>query len=437
MMRRTGFVALIIFLALGFSGCWDRIEIEDVAIVGAMGIDKGQGDNVVVSLEITNPGALAIRTHAATSQSPVVSIVTRDEASTIRAAITNAQRRTPRRIVTGLIGTVVFGQSLAREGIGQYIDYLVRNARVRSSAVLATCDSGAGLLQRPFLSPLPSRTLAGLSESAPASGMTMTATITEFAAKLSEPGIEPITLHTVGRKTKDVQVKRQGEEVKQTDPAVMLEEPIDVDITLDGELPADSPVLSPYRESSSGEFVPGITIDIGIAAYRDDKMVGLLDGVEARGYLWATGKLEEGTVEVPDPGGSGKTIALSIIRSSASIKPVLDEEVVRMDVELHVDLETREGPLDTDMTNETLLQALEDSIDALILHEARATLNRVQKELKSDIYGFGNRVYRANPKLWAQLEPRWNDEVFPNLEVRLQVSSRVRAPGAAYGLSAR
>jgi spore germination protein KC len=432
-MRRLGLAALIILLALGSSGCWDSFEIVDVAIVGAMGVDKGQGDKVVVSLEIINPGALATGTQGAIAESPVVSIVTRDEATTIPAAITNAQRRTPRRISTGLIGNIVFGQSLAREGIGQYIDYLVRNARVRSSALLVTCDSGAGLLQRPFMYPLPSRTLAGLSQSAPAAGMTMTVTLVEFTAKLSEPGIEPITMHTVGRRTKDVQVKRQGEEVKQTDPSVMLEEPIDVDLTLDGELPDDSPVLNPYKEESSGEFVPGITIDIGIAAYRDDKLVGLLDSIEARGYLWTTGKLEQTTVEVQDPGGSGEKIALGVIRSSASIKPVLDQEVIRMDVELHVDLEAREGLLDLDLTDKTLVEALEESLNALILHEARATLNRVQKELKSDIYGFGNKVYRANPKLWEKLESRWNDELFPNLEVHIQVKTRVRAPGAAYG----
>lgn len=436
-MRRIGFVALIILLALISSGCWDTVEIEQVALVGSMGVDKGQGDKVVVSLEVINPGALATGIQGATAQSPVVSIVTRDEATTIANAINNAQRRTPRRISTGLIGTVVFGQSLAREGIGQYIDYLIRDARVRSSALLVTCDSGAGLLQRPFMYPLPSRTLAGLSQSAPASGMTITVTLGEFTAKLAEPGIEPTTMHTVGRKTKDVQVKRQGEEVKHTDPAFMLEEPIDVDITLESELPAESPVLNPYKEASSGEFVPGITIDIGIAAYRGDKLVGLLDSAEARGYLWTTGELEQSTVEIEDPRGSGKKIALRVIRSSASIKPVLDQEVIRMEVELHVDLETREGPMGMDMTNQTLLEAIEDSLDALIMHEARTTLNKVQKELKTDIYGFGNKLYRANPKLWAELEPRWNEELFPDLEVHFQVKSRVRAPGAAYSVSSR
>lgn len=116
---------------------------------------------------------------------------------------------------------------------------------------------------------------------------------------------------------------------------------------------------------------------------------------------------------------------------------MIDQEVIRMDVELHVDLETTEGPLDIDVSDQTLVRALEKSLDALVLHEAQATLNRVQKELKSDIYGFGNKVYRANPRLWEKLESRWNEELFPNLEVRFDVKTRVRAPGAAYGVRSR
>ncbi|HHY75449.1 MAG TPA: Ger(x)C family spore germination protein [Firmicutes bacterium] len=436
-MRRVGLLVLVFLMAIGFSGCWDSAEIEEVAIVGSLAIDKGEEGMIVVSLEVINPGALASGTSGAIAESPIVSVMTRDEAYSIPAAISSAQQRTPRRICTGLVNTIVVGQALALEGIGEYIDCFVRNATVRSSAVMTTCDTGAGLLQRPFMFPLPSRTLAGLYSTAPLSGMTKAVTVSEFLAKLSEPGIEPISLHTVGRKTKDVEVKRHGEDIKHTDPAIVREQPTDVYTNLDAELPPGSPLLDPYKESSSGEFVTATTINIGIAAYRGDKLVGFLDDYEARGYLWTVGKVEGGAVEIDDPGGSGKKIALSVIRSSSSIKPVLEQGALRMEVEIHVDLETRQLPMGTVVDSGSFLDALENALNALILREARTTLNKVQKELKTDIYGFGNRVYRTNPKLWAELEPRWNEEVFPDLEVNFTVKSRIRAPGAAYGVSTR
>ena len=426
-------------LSVSISGCWDRREIDEVGIIGSMGLDKGEGDKIVVSLEVINPRALSMGTLGTTQASPVVALVLRDEVDTIAEAISNAQRRTPRSLTTGQINTVIFGQSLAREGIGSYIDFLLRDAWIRSSIILATCDTGAGLLQRPLLDPISSRTLSGLARSAPGSGKTITVTLNEFAVKLNDPGIEPVTLHTAGRRTKDVQVKRQGEEVKQTDKAVMLEQPVDADVDIQSELPSDSPVLDPLTEAASGEFVLGMTINLGIAAYKDDRLVGLLDGFEARGYLWLTGELEQAAVDVPDPFGSSKQVGLDVIRASSSIKPVIDEATgsIKIEAELHVDLEASQFPAGTDLRDPGIIDALENSLDALVTREIRSTLERVQKEMKSDIYGFGNEVYKKDPELWAKLESTWNDEVFPNLEVVLDVQTRVRAPGSIYGLHDR
>ncbi|MGE5580291.1 MAG: Ger(x)C family spore germination protein [Bacillota bacterium] len=437
-MRPRGLVwaMVIVMLAASTSGCWDREELDEVGIVGAIGLDKGGDGQVIVSLEVVNPKALASAQTMGGDSAPVVAVVLRDQADTISSAIRNAQRRLPRTLTMGQVSSIIVGQSLAREGIGQYLDFVLRDARIRNSAVLATCDTGSGLLQRPLIEPIPSRVLLALSNTALAGGKTVRTTINEFTVKLAEPGIEPVTLHTAGRKTKDIQVKRQGEEVKQTDKAVMLEQPIEANVDIEGELPPDSPVLNPLKEAASGESVPGMTIDVGVAAYKGDKLVGLLDGAEARGYLWLSGDLREASVEVPDPFGSGKMVGLDVVRANSSIKPIFEggPEGIKMHAEIHVDLEAAQFQLATDLRKTGIIDALEQSLDALVTREIRATLERVQKEFKSDIYGFGYEVYKSNPDLWATMEHTWNDEVFPNVEVELDVVTRVRAPGAIYGL---
>jgi len=436
-LRRLALALAIVVLASSTSACWDRQELDEVGIIGAIGLDKGETGQVVVSLEVVNPKALASAVAAGGDSAPVVAVVLRDEADTISAALSNAQRRMPRALSTGQVSSIIFGQSLAREGIGQYLDYVLRDARIRNSAVIATCDTGSGLLQRPLIEAIPSRVLLALSQKALAGGRTVRTTINEFIVKLAEPGIEPVTLHTAGRKTKDIQVKRQGEEIKQTDKAVLLEQPVDVNTEIEGELPDDHPVLDPLREAASGELVPGMTMDIGIAAYKGDKLVGLLDGTEARGYLWLSGDLHETSVDVPDPFGSGKMVGLDVVRANSSIKPIFEGGPmgIKIHAEIHVDLEASQFQLGTDLRDPGIIEALEESLDALVTQEVRKTLERVQKELKTDIYGFGFEVYKSNPDLWATMEHTWNDEVFPYIEVELEVKTRVRAPGAIYGLS--
>jgi spore germination protein KC len=396
-------------LAASVSGCWDCEEIDDIGIIGSIGLDKGEGDKVIVSLQVINARALATSgLGGAGTTTPVVAVVLRNEADSIPHALASAQTRTPRALTTGQLNTVICGQALAREGIGAYLDFLLRDAKVRNSAVLATCDTGAGLLQRSMLDQLPSQSLLGLARSALAAGQTVRVTINEFAVKLAEPGVEPVTMHTAGRRTKDVEVKRQGEAVKQTDKAVMLEQPVDVDVTVQGELPSDSPVLDPLKEGGSGELLPGVTIDVGIAAYKSDKLVGLLDGPEARGYLWLSGDLKETSLDVPDPSGSGKMVGLDVVRANSKIKPVFEggPEGIKIKAEIHVDLEAAQFPLGTDLRQPGFVDKLEKSLDALVTQEIRSTLQRVQKDLKSDIYGFGYEVYKANPKLWATMEAR-------------------------------
>ncbi|HHW27492.1 MAG TPA: Ger(x)C family spore germination protein [Firmicutes bacterium] len=428
-------VVFALLSALTTAGCWDLEEVDEIGIIGSMGLDKGEEGRVIVSLEVINPGALASGTSGGATVSQVVAVVLRDEANTIAAAISNAQRRLPRRLTTGQVNTIICGQALARQGIGAYIDYLVRTADIRGSALLATCDTGAGLLQRPYLNPLPSRTLSSLAQAAIGSGQTVMTTLNEFAVRLTEPGIEPVTMHTVGRRTKDVQVKRQGEEVEQTEKSISVEQPVVVGRSIEGELPDDSPYLQPYKEAGTGELLPAVTIDIGIAAYRDDKLVGLLDDSEARGFLWIDGRLEQSALEVPDPTGSGEMMGLKVIRASSSIKPDL-KEGIKFNVEIHVDVEVAQAPLSLSFKDTRLVSALEDSLRDLIMREALTTLNKVQREFRSDIYGFGYQLYRTDPRIWQELEPKWNDEVFPNLDIQLDIQTRLRAPGSVYGIGA-
>jgi len=91
-------------------------------------------------------------------------------------------------------------------------------------------------------------------------------TLNEFVLRLAEPGIEPITMHTAGRHTKDIQVKQQGADVKQTEESQAIEQPTDVEQEPPSELGPGSPIADPYKESASGEFVSGMTIDIGSCA---------------------------------------------------------------------------------------------------------------------------------------------------------------------------
>ena len=52
----------------------------------------------------------------------------------------------------------------------------------------------------------------------------------------------------------------------------------------------------------------------------------------------------------------------------------------------------------------------------------------MQHKLKADIVGFSKEFYRKYPKQWKVIENHW-DEVFPEVEVNINVKAHIRREG--------
>ncbi|MEW6308758.1 MAG: Ger(x)C family spore germination protein [Bacillota bacterium] len=427
MTRRL--LPLLLAAVLTCAGCWDLVAVDQLAIVGSIGLDEVTPGKILVSLEIINPQALATGTALAATPAPISAWVLREEADSIPAALANIQRRTPRSLFVGQANTVIFGQELAREGVRDHLDYLAREFFLRRSVFVNTCDTSAGLLQRPFMLLLPSLTLGGLALHAPASGMTSPTTLNEFLRKLAEPGIEPVTTHTAGRKTHDVVVKLPGEEAKQDKPAIQREQPLESERNIPGELPDEHPALDPLVQGAQGEPLPGMTFLVGIAAYRGDRLVGFLDGPDARGYLWAVGQLQEAVLQVPAPGGTPGIVSLDVTDATVALRCVQSGGgLPRISLKLRANLQLSSAP--GGLATQNLQRELEQAAANLISAEVRRVLQLVQGELKTDIYGFGNLIYRKRPKVWQRYSADWNERWFPQLQVDVSVTATLANSGA-------
>ena len=56
-------------------------------------------------------------------------------------------------------------------------------------------------------------------------------------------------------------------------------------------------------------------------------------------------------------------------------------------------------------------------------------IDKVQHEYQTDIFGFGEMIYKRNLALWNQLELSWK-EIYPTVEV--EVSSTVHVVNTAF-----
>ncbi|GAB6933558.1 hypothetical protein JCM14719A_19110 [Calditerricola satsumensis] len=118
-MNRIGRIAaagrdasLCLLSLLLLTGCWDRVEINDLALVTAAGLDKGKGKTVKLSLQLAVPAAMpsvaggdggGLGGGGAGAGRPPTLVVSA-EGITIADAMTKLQEKLPRRIFWGTTG---------------------------------------------------------------------------------------------------------------------------------------------------------------------------------------------------------------------------------------------------------------------------------------------------------------------------------------------
>jgi spore germination protein KC len=81
-----------------------------------------------------------------------------------------------------------------------------------------------------------------------------------------------------------------------------------------------------------------------------------------------------------------------------------------------------------DLTIPQNIKLAEEAIETRIKDQVQTTIQLVQKNYKSDIFGFGAAIYQHQPQEWKQLKDHW-DDIFSTAEVYVSVDFKIRMTG--------
>ena len=159
----------------------------------------------------------------------------------------------------------------------------------------------------------------------------------------------------------------------------------------------------------------------GVAVFKNFKLVGFLDKKETGGLMWVTDKMKSGRITANLPQGNGN-VGMILTSAKSKITPQIRGDKVNIHVQLQGKgrLFENNSPLDVGQPKniELVQKALEKSVEK----QVRALLFKVQKIHKVDIVGFGQEIYRSEPKQWKKLKEQW-DEKFPEVDVSIEVKA--------------
>lgn len=361
---------------LCLTGCWDIRELDSLAIVLGIGVDQAPApDDYSMTVQIVQSNTNASSSSGQTSGSADRYYNVTNSGTAMAPILRYFTHILSRRIYTAHNEVLIFGEDLARKGVGDCLDYFSRDNETRMTVyVMISRGKAADIFEvPPILEDIPASDIAQLVEDQDANSQTVVATFLDLTAATDD---------------------------------------------------SSRSVVLPMIEKKEINGRQELRLD-GSAVLKNEKMIGELDRQETRGYLWIMGQVKSGIINA---NVKGARVSTEIYRSTGKVTPVLQPDgTFQMKVEIFEEGNMDEQTSSYNVATTKGLTQLEEALKQTIQQEITAALDKAQR-MDADIFGFGSAIYRHYPKEWDKIKPYWN-EIFKTLKVTVDVRVRVRGVG--------
>lgn len=382
-------VVALLNLTLLVSGCWDRKEIQNRGYVLGMGIDHAvsseskDGEGLVQAAQAAGRRKYRVTFEfpkfqkAKENKEPASSqqhILWSGEGESIVAISKFINTENYFSMFYEDIQILVFSESVARDGIGDLLDFFLRNAEMRQRLKLFVTT--------------------GKAED-----------ILENKARIGEPNSIYI--------------------------AKLINNTFE-SLTFAGK--ADLRQVAKAINEHRSFFLPMVVADkekvkLTKAAIfnNENKMVGEIDELDILGAKILRNKLKGGgAIVVPDPVNSDKLAVFRLYEPTIKIKAYLQDGIsFAVDVKLVGDM-NEHTEINQDAMDPDYIKAVEKEVAKEVTRSIKAAYSK-QQELKAEVCDLGGVVYRQYPQYWKEVKDHWDDEIFPDVPLDVKVKVVIRS----------
>lgn len=373
-------ILLVISLCFILTGCGNYAELDKLAIVTGVAIDKDDDDYEISYLVANSP-----KGQTSSKEGEAKTTVYSGTGETIPDAAMIIEQKSPKKIYLGHVNVVIISEEIAKEGFFKVADWLFRNPETRKQfyLLLAKDEKAKNIIK--IISPLesfPSQSIATLLESnRDSKSASTTTTYNNFVGYVLEQGADPI-VPTITIKG-NVKEGSDQSNIETTEPTAYL-------------------ALGP------------------LAIFKEDKLVGYVKAKESELINLIQNKIKEikYTLNYND---DDITIDSYNLKTKLSLK---DEWHVNLNI-------TGTGNIyninsDIDISDPKEIRKIEKKWNKSLQKSLKKLIKKMQNKYKSDIFGFGNKIYSTYPQKWNQVKDEWNDKYFK--QVKVTINSNLKIP---------
>jgi len=376
-MRRAAVLLLLLPL---LTGCWSRLELNDLALVLALGIDLVEEGVYEITVGVAGPGAAN-----AGDESDIrpARIILTERGSSFAGVLREIELRLPRRLNLTHTLVVFIGERLAEHGLGNTLDFILRAPEFRLQGLILLVRGGPvrTLLEtEPLMESMQTRALMEIVQARIGLEIRLweffAARATTYRAPMV-PVVELLETADIGQKGRQRYVTRLG----------------------------------------------------GAAVLRGDRVVGYLNAHEVRAIKWLRGHGRDGVIIVPcgeEPGP--EHASFRIIQADPRVRMHVQGNKPAFTVMLRGRLRVTEmqcaRPIRDRQVHEQLIERAEAEVRDLVI--------RVIHKLQAagvDPLMFGEQARALRPALWRTIgEENWG-ETWREVPVTVSVDLRLQTTG--------
>ncbi|WP_261300599.1 Ger(x)C family spore germination protein [Paenibacillus andongensis] len=366
-MRRLKYMILLVFVFI--SGCWDRMEMNDLAFVMGTAMDLSDDGNLLCSLQIATPsseGGMSGGGSGSKDKFFVISV----EGKSGNEIHQKLQKKSSRMLFYSHRSIVFISERLAKHGIQGVLDIFTHDPRnrLKTYVMVVKGEAGKNILQMNYpLKQVPIEAVREMENS----GDDLAVTLKDFFISVQSEGVQPV----VGVIESDIDSK---------DPHKQL-----------------------FRLTGAGVF-------------KDLKLSGLLDINETLGLMWVTDKLKFGRITANLPEGKGE-VGMLITHAERKIVTQTGHDPVQFKIQLEGQGSLTENNSGLDINEPKNLKLITKALEDAAKKQVQDVIFKIQKKYKVDSVGFGHEIYKHNPEKWANLKNQW-DTRFPEADISVEVN---------------
>lgn len=386
--HKVSFILLLSVLLL-LGGCWNKRELNELAIVTAVGVDKSD-EQFEISVQIVNPSQVASN-KASGIQVPVFTYHAKGKS--LFDAIRKLTALTPRKPYYAHAQIIIIGEEMAEEGMNSILDLFQRDPEGRSDFNFIVSHDSTAQEILSVLTPL---------EDVPASKMFKSLKVSEAVWGTTESVILDDLIQSLGS----------------IDHSAVL------------------PSIHIHGDADAGDFSSNIEkIDSpaqlkygGLAIFKNYKLIGYLTEQESRDYNFLNNNIKS-TFEIIACPEEGK-ISTEIINSSTKVTGHFQNDIPSISIKLDIEQNVAEVSCSLDFTKSKTIDALNKETSRQIKERLERTLQTIQQTYQADLLKFSNVLHREDYRAWNRIKKNWQT-LYPNLEVQIEVDVHTKGVGTA------